>query len=490
MKRLPSPLPSRRPSHLRSRRPSLLPSLLCSAALLVLNGCALTAPPARVEAPAPATWQAGAPHDASVSQLANWWRQGGDPLLAELIEAAQAASPTLSAARARIAQARAQQSAAGAALLPSIDGAVSINRASQQSTLPLGTTSQAGFQTAWEIDLFGARRADRNAATERLAGAAAGWHEARVSVAAETANQYYALRSCSALLLVAAQDAASRRDTARLTELTTRAGFQSPATAALARASAAEGSNRYDQQQAQCDLDVKGLVALTALDEPSLRARLAASTAIAAAPVAISALPAQVLAQRPDVFSAERLVAAASMDVGSAEADRYPRLTLQGNVGVANFRSDGSNIKGDTWTIGPLALSLPLFDGGRRRANVDAARARYDDAVVSYSAVARQAVREVEQALVSLQSAARRSADAQTALDGYRYAFNATEALYKNGLASLLQLEDARRTRLNAENAMVTLANERNAAWVALYRAAGGGFTPALASAGASTGAH
>ncbi|WP_426110328.1 efflux transporter outer membrane subunit [Massilia sp. PWRC2] len=461
-----------------------LRSLLRVAALavpLLLGACALTAPPTRVQAQAPPAWQAPAPHNASLTDLANWWRQGGDPLLAELIIAAQNASPTLSAARARIAQARAQSVSASAALLPGVDAAANISRASEQSTLPLGTMAQAGFQTAWEIDLFGARRADRNAATERLAGATAGWHEARVSVAAETANQYYAVRSCDALLAVATQDAASRTDTARLTELTTRAGFQSPANAALARASAAEGNNRLDQQQAQCDVAIKALVALTALDEATLRMRLRSSTAVAAQPIAISALPAQVLAQRPDVFNAERLVAAASDDVGSAQAERYPRLTLQGNVGVGNFRSGGENTRFDAWTIGPLALALPVFDAGRRRANVDAARARYDDAVVSYRAVARQAVREVEEALVNLQSADRRSVDAQTALDGYRYAFRATEALYKNGLASLLQLEDARRTRLNAENAVVSLERERNAAWTALYRAAGGGFTAAQA---------
>ena len=457
--------------------------LLCAAAPLLLDACAVTAPPAKVDAQAPAAWQAATPHNASLTDLTGWWQRQGDPVLLELITAAQTASPTASAARSRIAQARAQSVAAGAALLPTLDGAASISRASQQSTLPLGTTSQGGFQTAWEIDLFGARRADREAARERLRGTTAGWHEARVSVAAETANQYYQLRTCAALLAVAEQDAASRNDTSRLTQLTTEAGFQSPANAALARASAAEGSSRVVQQQAQCDLDIKALVALTALPEPQLRQRLGGSTAVAIGPIEISAIPAQVLAQRPDVFNAERAVAAASFDTGSAQADRYPRLTLQGNIGIANFRSGGENTKVDAWTIGPLSLSVPIFDGGRRAANVEAARARYDDAVVNYRGVARQAVREVEEALVNLQSAARRSVDAQTALEGYRYSFRATEDLYKNGLASLLQLEDARRTRLNAENALVTLERERNAAWIALYRAAGGGWNASLDSA-------
>lgn len=455
---------------------------VCAGAMpLLLAGCAL-APPAKVDAPAPAQWQAPLPHNGSLTDLSQWWRQQGDALLAQLIEAAQQASPSIAAAQSHIVQARAQHVATGAALLPSLDASLSASRTSQQSTLPSGTTAQGALQTAWEIDLFGARRAERNAAAERLAGAAAQWHDARVSVAAEVANQYYSLRACEQLLAVANQDAASRRDTARLTELTASVGFQSPATAALARASAADGNSRATQQRALCDIDVKALVALTALAEPELRQRLAGAPMVAAPALAIDALPARVLAQRPDVFNAEREVAAASFEVGSAQANRYPRLTLQGSVGAANFRTGGDSVQLDTWSIGPLALTLPIFDAGRRSANVEAARARYQEAVARYRGSARQAVREVEEALVNLNSTAARSDDAKVALEGYRTAFVAAEDRYKNGLASLLELEDARRTRLAAENAVVSLQRERSAAWIALYRAAGGGWSGTAAN--------
>ena len=458
----------------------LAPTLIAACAPLALCACALSPPAAQVSAQAPPQWHAAPAHNASLTELSGWWQRQGDPLLVQLIEAAQAASPNVSAARSRIARSRAQQVTANAALLPSVGAAASISRANQQSALPTGTTAQAAFQAAWEIDLFGGRWAEQRAARQRLAGAEAIWHEARVSVAAEVANQYDALRACGQLLAVAEQDAASRADTARLTRLTTEAGFQSPASAALARASAAEGSSRATQQRALCDIDVKALVVLTALPEPQLRQQLAEeTTATQPAPIVISALPAHTLAQRPDVFNAEREVAAASFDVGSAQAERYPRLSLQGAVGAANFRTGGENTGLATWTIGPLALTLPLFDAGRRKAGVEAATARYDNAVVVYRAVTRQAVREVEESLVNLGSTQLRGGDAQAALDGYRHAFRATEALYKNGLASLLQLEDARRTRLAAENAVITLQRERNAAWIALYRAAGGGWSTA-----------
>ena len=309
-------------------------------------------------------------------------------------------------------------------------------------------------------------------------GAQALWHEARVSVAAEVALQTSSLRTCLQQSTVAERDAQSRAETARLSALSERAGFTAPATAALARASAAEGAARASQQRMQCEVELKTLVALTGWEEPRLRVRLAAEPG-APAPDAlfvIAALPAQVLAQRPDVYNAEREVAAASAEVGSARAQRYPRLSLSGSVGLAQVRTGGVSTDFTAWTIGPLALSVPIFDGGRRAAQTDAAQARYDEAASQYRAKVRQAVSEVEQALVRLQSTAERSASARTAAEGYRASFDATEARWRGGLASLVELEDARRTALAAENALVALQHERQAAWIALYRAAGGGW--------------
>jgi NodT family efflux transporter outer membrane factor (OMF) lipoprotein len=467
----------------------------CIALPFSLAACALKAPPASVPVVTPAQWYAPQPsaatasgsaadnvaaelpHHAKLTDLSQWWQQQHDPLLVELITAAQAVSPTVASAVSRIEQSRATRVSAEAELMPKLDASASISRTNMQQPLPLGTTSQAALQPSWEVDLFGGNRATSAAALARLQGAQANWHDARVSVAAEVANRYYSLRTCNKLVNVMQADADSRAETARLSALSTRAGFQAPATDALARASAAEASGRVTQQRALCELDVKALVALTAIDEPVLRKKIADSAVPPMpAPIAIASLPAQTLAQRPDVFIAEREVAAASAEVGNAQAQRYPRLSLSGSVGVASFRSQGTTTNLDTWSIGPVSLSLPIFDGGARAANVDAAKARYEEAVVNYRATVRQAVREVEEALVNLQSIASRSKDAEVALQGYKTSFNGTQSLYQNGLASLLDLEDARRTRLASELNAVSLEQDRMAAWIALYRAAGGGW--------------
>jgi outer membrane protein TolC len=185
------------------------------------------------------------------------------------------------------------------------------------------------------------------------------------------------------------------------------------------------------------------------------------------------------------VYQAELAVAAASADVGAAEADRYPRLSLTGSIAAGHVHLGGGGSSAQTWSIGPIAVSLPLFDGGRRAANAQAARGRYEEAVALYRARVRLAVREVEQALVMLESTQSRNQDARTAVEGYRASFIATEARYQGGLASLVELEDARRTLLAAETAFVALQRERAASWVALYRAAGGGWrreAPTLAA--------
>jgi multidrug efflux system outer membrane protein len=457
--------------------------------LMMLAACA--SPPMPVPE-APQRWFAPLPHNGSVPDLAQWWQQQGDPLLPQLIAAAQNVSPTLASAAARISQARATRVASGAALLPTLDAAASVNRASQQSTLPMGTTAQAALQSSWEIDLSGAAREARSAAQARLDGANAGWHEARVSLAAEVANQYYDFRSCDMLLAVARADAASRTESARLVELSAAAGFQSLDYAGLARASAAEGNSRAIQQQAVCDIHIKSLVALTAIMEPALREKLASVPGAlpAASVMTIHSVPLRVLAQRPDLFAAERDVVAAAADVGASEAQRYPHLSLVGSVGAGRFVSGGVSTTGDTWSIGPLTLTLPIFDGGRRSANLDVARARHAEATVKYRAAVRQAVRELEEVLVRLDSTAARSTQASAAVEGYRAAFNGTQSRYRNGLASLVELEDARRIRLAAETALIGLQRERVAAWIAAYRAAGGGWTRNEPTANLSSGAQ
>lgn len=459
-------------------------SLASAAVALLVAGCALTTPGPAALPPLAAQWRGPLPHDGNAAELAQWWSQFDDPTVPALIDSAQREHGSLAQAAARIVQARAQARAAGSALWPNVTGVASATRARVMEAEPFSpaTTTAVGVDASWEIDLFGANRNLRRAAEARADGSAIAWHDARVSLAAEVVSTYVALRACESLVGVFVQDADSNRRTADLTRMKVEAGFEAPANGALTDASAAQSSNQRIAQQAECDVLVKSLVALTAIDEVALRAQLAARSAALPQPraFAVTQVPANVLAQRPDLALLERTVAAASAEVGSAQADRYPRLTLAGSIAAASLHYGGATSSGSQWSIGP-ALSLPLFDAGRRAANVDAARARYDEAAAAYTQGARNAVREVEESLVRLDSAARREADAVRAARGFRTFFESAQSRWEIGVGSLLDLEDARRTALTANAALINVQRERVAAWISLYKAVGGGWDPAAA---------
>lgn len=453
-----------------------------AAMAALLSGCA-TAPAPLPTSPTPVTagWQAALPHGGATVDLTQWWAQFKDPLLPDLIAAAQAASPTLASARARIERARAARVAAGAGLWPMVGALGSASSGRSVPGQPTATSASLGVQAAWEIDLFGAVTAGRDAAQARLQGAQAGWHDARVSLAAEVATSYTALRGCEAQLVQTRADAASRAETTRLTELSAQSGFTAPADAALVRASAAQARSQALSQQAACDTQIKSLVEITDLPEAALRQRLAAGTAVLPQPVAITvtALPASLLAQRPDLAEAARNVVAAAGDESQSRARGLPQVSLSGSLAAAGLRSGGVTTTGSTWSFGPLLVSFPIFDGGSRAANTAAAKAGYDEAVAVYRAQVRRAVREVETALVALDATAERQRDAEAAARDFEASLVATQARQRGGLASLFDLEAARRNAVQAQSALIDLQRERASAWIALYRALGGGWSAA-----------
>jgi multidrug efflux system outer membrane protein len=452
-----------------------------TVAAALLAACT-TAPVATAPASNPAlasSWQAPLPHGGAVADLAQWWARFNDPLLPALQAAAQNASPTLAAAQARIERARASRVAADAAGAPRLDAVASATTGRGVPRQLSATTLSAGVQAGWELDLFGALASGQRAAQARLQGAQAGWHDARVSVAAEVANSYTALRACEAQLAQSQVDSASRAETARLVDLSARAGFTAPADAALTRAGAAQSRAAAIAQQAQCDTLVKGLVEITDLPEPDLRQRLAVAAAQLPqpAPLAVTGLPAQLLAQRPDLADAAQAVLAAAGDRAQSQARERPQVSLSGSFAGVSLRGGGTTTSGAIWTVGPVVVSLPLFDGGARAASTAAAQAEYDNAVAQYRAQVRRAVREVETALVALDATGRQEVDALAAARDFEASLRATQARQKGGLASVLDLETARRNAVQAQSALIELQRERASAWIALYRALGGGWT-------------
>jgi len=448
-------------------------------------------------------------HRGSPSNLRRWWDRFDDPALSRLLAAAQKESASVADAKARIAQARAGLVGAIAAALPSLDVNSSVNHTGIDIE-NIGTSNtvgvdgigifggssggseinvmqyKAGVQSNWEIDLFGGLARQKESARSQLESRNASWHDARVAVAVEVANAYLAYRHCEVRTKLAAADAASREESAGLSRVLGQAGFRAPADVALAQATAADGNQALLERQAQCERSIKGLVAMSGLGEWELRRLLAEVPERVARlpsppPFRIDAVPARALSQRPDVAAAERDVAEASANIGAELAKQFPKLTLTGNISrmLADFDINGGTAIGlQTWSIGP-SLSLPLFDAGKRAANTRAARAQYEATAVKFRATVRTAVREVEEALVRLDSVDRRLPQAHAAEADYKKNFKAQQALYRAGLGSLVDAESSRRSAISAEIAVADLEQEQVSAWIALYRAAGGSWEDA-----------
>jgi len=460
-------------------------ALAATASGLLVGGCA-SAPSSQAatgRAPSvPAHWSAPLPDtQRHTVDIANWWRAQSQPELADLIEAAQRVSPTVAAARSRIAQAQAAQAQARSALLPQLSAALSATSTRSPVQDPALSQVQAGLQFNWELSLATLHGADTQAAQAQRETAELQWHDARILVAAEVANLYHGLRSSQRQAELLALDAASLGGTVRYTQLAVDAGQSAPSALSAALMDAAEGRNRLQQQQAASEVQIKGLVALTGLSESELKDLLAArpNHADELQPFAVDAIPARLLAQRPDVLAAERQVLLAQAQLLQADASRLPRLSLQGLVGPGRVWTGSSGSSGPTWTIGPLVLTLPVFDGGARVAQQSAAREAVDSALSSYCAQVRQAVREVEEALVQLRAAEHRWQNGQQAAEQAHQLEAANLRLKKAGLLSGMAFEAAQRQSRAADLTALTLDLERQRSWVTLYRAVGGGFQAA-----------
>lgn len=428
------------------------------------------------QSPTPAAanhWQAALPHDGNTAKLIDWWSQFNDPQLTELLAAAEKDHPSLEKAAAAIREARANITSTKAAGLPSVTGSVSDTRAKSQALQGTQTTTTraAALDASWEIDLFGAVKYATESAQAKADARVSDWHNARISLAAEVASDYVSYRACQQQVAAYQAELASQQETARVNDTLVKAGFTAPADANLAHANVATAASNVTSQQESCDLTVKSLVTLTGLEETSLRNKLGSGKAEIPQPAGfeIADIPATQISQRPDVMSAERTLAASYADIGSAEADRYPRLSLTGVITAAVT----SGVSATTWSFGP-ALSMPLFDSGKRKAVAEAAKARYDESLADYKSTVRSAIEETEKALVRLNSASQRENDARTAAANYRTYLNASEILWKSGGMSLLDLESARRSAISADLNVITLKRDQVNEWIALYKSLGG----------------
>lgn len=464
--------------------------LVIAVASVVLAGCVTVGPDYVAPQTAPAALQqAGTVDYVADHPVATWWSQFDDPVLDQLVRGALIANLDVRIAVSRVNEARAVFSERRLDLAPHVTMGVEGTRTKQpvegQGRVETDSYS-AGFDAAWELDLFGSVRRSTEAAHADLQAQRNDLQAMQVTVAAEVARNYFELRGTQKRLDVARRILKTLGETQRLTEsrFDLGAGSQLEVQSSLARVRAVEADvPLLEAVEGQS----RHRLAVLAGKRPG---ELDSLLAPRPAPAFAKALPigdtTELLRQRPDVRAAERRLAAATARVGVATADLFPRVSLRGFIGFLSG-GWGNLVNGDNraWQVTP-SISWAAFDMGSVRARLRASEAQADGVAAQYEKAVLGALEETENALLSY---AKQQAQLKLRLEqsvAARRAAELAEVRYRAGSSDFLTLLDAQRTQLAADDALAQAEAGVNVGVVAIYKSLGGwgeqDVVPALAA--------
>ncbi len=463
--------------------------------VIALAGCAV-GPDYRGPAPSPLPAQYQA-LDAGMSAdpaSDRWWELLADPVLSAFVADALADNPDLAAAEARVRESRALARAAGAGFLPSLNSSGRISRdklslnGENLALIPITppvtafTDYRIGLDAAWEIDLAGHTHRQVEAAVARFGSRAETRNDARVVVAAEVASAYVDYRVAAARLDVARRTLATLEESARLVGLQQQAGLASESDLKAADAERLSSAGLPATLEASRLAAELRLAALTGQATTTLAPRLEAGSAIPGVPAkAPVGLPAELLRRRPDIRGAERELAAATADVGSAIAAQFPRLSLVGDAGFDSVRSgDLTSAASRFWNVGPQ-LTVPLFAGGRLHRQTEAAKAGQEAALAVYRGTVLRAMSEAETAVVRFAASRRDAAGLDSAAGQLAGRAALERRRYDAGDISMLEVLLAERASNHAADQRAESAGRLALDFVALQKALGGGWQTAEA---------
>jgi NodT family efflux transporter outer membrane factor (OMF) lipoprotein len=434
----------------------------------------------------PAAWHAPLPPAAEPAELARWWTRLGDPALPALVEQALRANTQVAVAQARLQQARAAREAAAAALRPRLAFDAGSQWQWTEATASTRETHRLGLDAAWEAELWGRGAAGERAAAAAEQAGALDLDQVRVVVAAEVALALLQWRGALAREALARRHLALLEQTLQIARWRHEAGLATRLEVEQARSAAERLRAQAPAFAASAAQALNALATLSARPVAALHAELhgadPALPPLVAAPV--PELPAQVLRRRPDIAAAERRLAAAGARVEQADLQRLPALTLSGRLGLQalGLAALGSGAGVATLAAGAVA---PLADGGRLQAQVRQQEGARDEAAAAYRAAVLGALQEVEDALVSIARTGEQLAALRAAADAARAAAGLAEQRWRAGLVDFQNVLLSLRSQIEAEDSVAATTVALAAAQVRLFRALGGGWTPAAGEPGA-----
>lgn len=460
------------------------------AGLLVLSACTMGPDYARPPSPVPQAEARGAflrggSDVASSAPAARWWEGLDDPVLNQLVDDALAHNPDLAIAEARIAQARAGLAASRTALLPSVGGGL----VAPYVNLPAGALGinddrridqlsyTAGFDASWELDLLGGNRRRIEAMAARVEAASASAADARVTLSAEVARAYVALRLRQRMALIQAEQADIDRDLVTLERQRVAAGTTTAPSMIQAQARLADTESALARTRAEATVLIDQIAALTGQEPGTLDTLLPAATPIPLPPAKVAVGdPAGLLRSRPDIRRAERQLAAATADIGVKEAARFPRISFMGLLGLG-----GPDIGGVVDPASLVSVALPrlrwsLFDGGRSAADLRAAEAGRDEAAATYRQTVLAALQDAENALARFGAQRLGYARALEILDLSARAVGLADQRATAGTASRRDSLGTRRQMLDSELATASARADLTIGFIAVEKALGLGW--------------
>jgi len=473
------------------------PRLPLTLALLVLSACTVGPEYKRPETTTPGNYKSAVGDPAAVPLSAQWWTLFGDPTLNELEQQAAQASPQLQAAVARVTQARAIARVTEADFYPNVtlDPAVGRTRFSGNRPVQPGTTVTSytvnrfslPLDVSYEVDLWGKIRNTNKLAVAQAEATADAYETVRLTLFADVAQNYFALRSLDSEYDLVNRTIEYRKQGVELIRARYRGGASSELDVVRAEAEVATNESELIAI-ARRRAELENALAVLVGKNP-IEFKLPQNPLTLPPPAIPVGLPSELLQRRPDVAEAERRTAARNAEIGVATAAFFPSLNLTGALGfessdLSNFLTSGSR----AWTLFG-GLSQPIFEGGRNRANLDRAKAAYEENLANYRQQVLIAFEEVESALVGLRLLAQQSEAQARAVSNSERAAQISGARYRNGLVYFLDVLDAERTKLTNQRLATEIEGQRLVTSVSLIKALGGGwngkYSPdATASAG------
>jgi NodT family efflux transporter outer membrane factor (OMF) lipoprotein len=424
----------------------------------------------------------------TVTPIGEYWRALGDTTLNRLLDQALSGNLDVEAAQARIRGARAVKLEATLDFVPTVTAVGGYTRQRLSgATFPIGNGTfpdqdiwDAGFDASWELDVFGRIRRGVQARGALVGAAEEELRDIRVSLAAELARVYFELRGAQEQLAVAQRNGENQRRTLELTRQRLDAGRGTAFDTERAQAQLSITLASVPRLEAQVAAAQYRLGVLVGRPPATVARELEQAAAMPSLPATVAvAAPDSLIRRRPDVAAAERRIAAEHAFVGAAKAEYLPRLNLGGNAGFSS--AEFGDLGGDgtfRYAIGPV-ITWPALNLGRVKARVDVARSLEAEARAQYNQTVLRALEEVETALVNYRTSLGRVDRFDEAAQASARAAELARLRFTGGVADFLQVLDAERTQLEAEDQLAQSRTEASTAYAALYKALGGEWTPA-----------